>query len=155
MSFTAVNPMYANQDLEEVQYDLDKPRFTVNKNTWRNHQNTVFWCNLKLLQRKGLQFYKIRSHAIALFSTLPAICVEKVVYMKTGEILYGKVHQSPKFQVCNGDVRNLLIPKRENPPTITANKACSTGKPVSHFSRTHVASIPKKVSEVSTGNLSR
>ena len=28
------------------------------------------------------------------------------------------------------DVRILLIPKRENPPTITANKACSTGKPV-------------------------
>ena len=27
--FTAVNPMYANQDLEEVQYNLDKPRITV------------------------------------------------------------------------------------------------------------------------------
>ena len=26
--------------------------------------------------------------------------------------------------------------KRENPPTITANKACSTMKPVAHFSRT-------------------
>ena len=29
--FTAVNPMYANQDLEEVQDDLDKPRITVFK----------------------------------------------------------------------------------------------------------------------------
>ena len=29
--FTAVNPMYASQDLEEVQYDLDKPRITVYK----------------------------------------------------------------------------------------------------------------------------
>ena len=26
---TAVNPMYANQDLEEVHYDLDKPRIVV------------------------------------------------------------------------------------------------------------------------------
>ena len=32
--FTAVNPMYASQDLEEIQYDLDKPRIAVNKNTW-------------------------------------------------------------------------------------------------------------------------
>ena len=65
--FTAVNPMYASQDLEEDQYDLDKPRIAVYKNTWRIHQNTVYWCNLKLAQRKGLQFYQTRSHAFALF----------------------------------------------------------------------------------------
>ena len=29
--FTAVNPMHANQDQEEVQYDLDKPRIAVCK----------------------------------------------------------------------------------------------------------------------------
>ena len=49
--------------------------------------------------------------------------------------------------------RILLIPKRENPPTITANTASSTGKPVAHFSRTHVASIPEKISDGSTGEL--
>ena len=32
---------------------------------------------------------------------------------------------------------------RENPPTIKANSAC-TGKSVAHFSRTHVASVPKE-----------
>ena len=80
--FTAVNPMYASQDLEEVQYDLDKPRSTVYKITWRVHQNTVYWCNLKLAQRKGLQFYQTRSHAITLSSTLPSIYIEKVVCMK-------------------------------------------------------------------------
>ena len=32
--------------------------------------------------------------------------------------------------ICSMDVRILLIPKRENPPTIKANIACSTGKPV-------------------------
>ena len=46
---------------------------------------------------------------------------------------------------------SLLILERENPPTITTNKASSTGKPVAHFSRTHVASIPEKVSDGSTG----
>ena len=85
--FTAVNSMYANHDLEEVQYDLDQPRIAVHKNTWRIHQNTVYWCNLKLAQRKGLQFYQTRSHAIALFNTFLATCIEKVVYMKTGEDL--------------------------------------------------------------------
>ena len=69
-----MNPMYTNQDLEEIQHDLDKPRITVCKN---------------------LQFCQTRSHAIALFKTPPAICVEKVVFMKTGEELYCKVHQSP------------------------------------------------------------
>ena len=38
--FTTVNPMYANQDLEEVQYDLEKARIAVYKNTWRVQQNT-------------------------------------------------------------------------------------------------------------------
>ena len=89
--------MYANQDLEEVQYDLDTPRIAVYKNTWRIHQNAVYWCNLKLAPRRGLQFYQTRSHAIALFNTQPAICIEKVVYMKSGENLYCKVHQSPRL----------------------------------------------------------
>ena len=79
--------MFASQDLEEVQYDLDKPRITVYKNTWRVYPNTVYCCNLKFAQGKGLQFYQTRSHAIALFDTLPAICIEQVVFMKTGEDL--------------------------------------------------------------------
>ena len=92
MFFTAVNPMYANQDQEEVQHDLDKPRIAVCKNTWRVHLNTVYWCNLKLAQRKGLEFYQTRSHAVTLSNTPPAICIEIVVYMKTGEHLYCKAH---------------------------------------------------------------
>ena len=64
--FTAVNPMYVNQDQEEVQYDLDKPRIAFYKHNWRIHQNTKCWCNLELAQRKGLQFCQTRSHAIAL-----------------------------------------------------------------------------------------
>ena len=40
--FTAVDPMYAGEDLEEVQNDLDKPRIAVYKHTSESHQNTVF-----------------------------------------------------------------------------------------------------------------
>ena len=90
------------------------------------------------------------------FNTLHAICIEKVVYMETGAELYCKVINPQGYrvlysrQIRNMDVRIRLISTRENPPTIKANKAC-TGKPVAHFSRTHVASIPEKVSCGGTG----
>ena len=32
-------------------------------------QNTVYWCSLKLAQKRGLQFYQTRSHAIVLYNT--------------------------------------------------------------------------------------
>ena len=35
--------------------------------------NTVYWCNLKLTQEKGLQFYQTRSHAVVLYNTQPAV----------------------------------------------------------------------------------
>ena len=119
--FTVVNPMYAGEDLEELQYNLDKPRIAVYKNTRTSHQNTENWCNLKLAQRKGLQFYQTRSHAITLFSTPPAICIEKVVYMKTGEELHCKVFQSPRLP------RVIFTPNsqhgRQDPPNPHARKS--------------------------------
>ena len=57
----------------------------------------MYWCNLKLAQKRGLQFYQTRSHAIVLYNTLPAICIEKAVCMKTKEELYHKVYQSPRL----------------------------------------------------------
>ena len=102
MFFTAVNPMYARQDLEGVEYDLDKPRIAPYEHTWKAHHNTVYWCNLKLAQRKGLQFSQTRSHAMTLSSTLP------VVYTKIGEELYCKVHQSPRL------LRVTLVPNSQH-----------------------------------------
>ena len=49
---------------------------------WKPHQNTVYWCNLKLAQKRGLQFYQTRSHEI-------------VVLRKRYE-KYHKVYQSPR-----------------------------------------------------------
>ena len=89
--------MYIHQNQEGVRYDLDKPRIAVYKNKWRIHQDTVQRCNLKLAQREGLQFCQTRSNAIAFFNTLPAICTEKVVYMKTGEESYCKVYRFPRL----------------------------------------------------------
>ena len=62
----------------------------------------------KLAQRKGLQFYQTRSHAIALFNTLPATCIEKEIFLKTGEDSYSKVFQSPRLP------RVVLTPKLQH-----------------------------------------
>ena len=95
--FTAVNPMDDDQSMEEIRCDLDKPRVAPYKNTWRLHQNTVYWCNLKLTRKKGLQFHQTRSHAFVLYNTLPAICIETAVCMKSKVELYHKRYQSPKL----------------------------------------------------------
>ena len=88
--------MCVDQD-KEVEYDLNNTKIAVYKNTWKIHQNTVNWCNLKVAQKEGLQFYQTRSDAIVLYNTLPAICIEKVVHMKSEEELRNKAYQSPRL----------------------------------------------------------
>ena len=70
---------------------LDKPRIAPYKNIWKRLHNTLLWCNLKLSQEKGLQFYQTLSHAVVLYNTPPAACIEKAVCMKTQNELYQKV----------------------------------------------------------------
>ena len=76
--------------------DLTKPRIAPYPNTWNRLQNTVFWCNLKFVQEKGLQFYQTRSHAVVLHNTLPAACIEKAVCKKTQDELFQKVRLIPR-----------------------------------------------------------
>ena len=95
--FTAVNPMDDDQSMEEIRFDLDKPRIAPYKKTWRPRQHTVLLCNLKLAQKRGLQFYQTRSHAVVLYNTLPAICFEKAVCMKTKEEQDHEVYQLPQL----------------------------------------------------------
>ena len=47
-------------------------------------------------RERGLQFYQTRSHAIVLYSTLPAVCIEKVVCIKAKNALYQKVRLLPR-----------------------------------------------------------
>ena len=77
--------------------DLGAPRIAQYMHkAWKKHQNTVYWVDINLAQRKGLKFYQTRSNAIILHETLPAYCIPKVVRMETGEIIYEKVHASPR-----------------------------------------------------------
>ena len=89
--FTAVHPVDCVNSTEETPCDFTKPRITPDKNTWTPLQNNINWCNLNLAQERGLQFCQTRSHAIVLYNTLSAICIEKAVCMKTKVELYHKV----------------------------------------------------------------
>ena len=59
--------------------------------------HTKLGCNLKLVQKRGLQFYQTRSHAIVLCNTLPTVCIEKAESMKTKEVIYHKVCLTPRL----------------------------------------------------------
>ena len=94
--FLPVNPMdKEHKDLEKI--DLEAPRLGRYMHTaWKKHQNTVYWVDIELAQKKGLKFYQTRSNAIILYNTLPAYCIPKAVRMETGEIIYEKVYESPR-----------------------------------------------------------
>ena len=82
--------------MEETSCGLTKPRIVPYKNTWKPHQNTIHWCNLKPAHEKGLLLYQTRSHALVLHDTLPAVCIEKLVCMKTKDELFQKVRLTPR-----------------------------------------------------------
>ena len=77
--------------------DLDAQRLAQYMHkAWKKHQNTVCWVDMNLALKKGLKFYQTRSNAIILHETLSAYCIPKVVRMETGEVMYEKVHASPR-----------------------------------------------------------
>ena len=95
--FLPVDPMDKNhKDPETI--DLSAPRHAQYMHkAWKKHQNTVYWVDIKLAQKKGLKFYQTRSNAIILHETCPAYCTPKVVRMETGEVIYEKVYASPRL----------------------------------------------------------
>ena len=94
--FLPVDPMDKNhKDPDTI--ELSVPRHAQYlHNAWNKHQNTVYWVDINLAQKKGLKFHQTRSNAIILSESLPSYCIPKVVKMKTGEIIYEKVFASPR-----------------------------------------------------------
>ena len=77
--------------------DLKAPRHAQYMHkAWKKHQNTEDWVDINLALKKGLKFYQTRSNAIILHEILPAYCIPKVVRMETGDVMYEKVHASPR-----------------------------------------------------------
>ena len=92
--FTSVDPMNKeHKDPDTI--DLKAPRLAWYKQkTWKKHQNTVYWVDIKLAQR-GLKFYQTRSNAIILCNTLPAYCIPKAIKMETGDHIRESICVTP------------------------------------------------------------
>ena len=91
-----VNPV-DNEHEGPEKVDLKAPRLAQYMQTaWNKHQNTVYWVDVRLAQKKGLKFHQTRSNAIILYNTLPAYCIPKALKMGTGEIINEKVYESPR-----------------------------------------------------------
>ena len=76
--------------------DLTKPRLASCNQKWKRYQDTVYWVDIQLAQRKELKLYQTRSNASILYDTLPAYCISKAIVMKSEEIIHQKVYVSPR-----------------------------------------------------------
>ena len=128
--------------------DLEAQRLASYKQkTWKKHQNTVYWVDIKLAQKKVLKFYQTRSNGIILQETLPAYCFSKAIIMETGEILYEKVYASlwpiPKSsfrdnwmkelgsEVAGGDKNSQQTQPKTTNPIVRTGRPVSTEQPSS------------------------
>ena len=70
-----------------------KPRLASqqSRKTWKRNQDTVYWVDIQLAQRKGLKFDQTRCNAIILHDTLPASCIPKVVVMDSGDHIWESI----------------------------------------------------------------
>ena len=54
-------------------------------------EDAIHWINFGKAQDKGIQFGQTRSHAIILYDSLPADCIERVVSTERAAILYQRI----------------------------------------------------------------
>ena len=123
--------------------DLKAPRLARYLQTaWKEHQNTMYWVDIKLAQKKGFKFYQTRSNAIILYNTLPACCIPKAIKMETGEIIFEKVYASPRpppkisfkdnwMQELGSEVAGHGGKDSQQTQPKTTNPIVRTGRPVS------------------------
>ena len=134
-----VNPLdKEHKDRETV--DLKAPRHAQYMQTaWKKHQNTVYWVDIRLAQKKGLKFCQTRSNAFILHETLPAYCIPKAIKMETGEVKDEKVFASPRpppkisftnnwMQELGSEVARQAESSQKNQPN--PNPIHRTGRPV-------------------------
>ena len=85
-----------HKDPEYIDYSVPRHARYL-QNTWKRHQDTVFWIDIDLGIREGLMFYQTRSNAIILQGTLLANCIVRAERLKTGEkLLFERQYLSPR-----------------------------------------------------------
>ena len=86
--FLPVDPR--KEDHKDPEYiDYSVPRHArYLQNTWKRHQDTVFWIDIDLgIIKEGLKFYQTRSNAIILQGALPANCIVRAERLKWRKIV--------------------------------------------------------------------
>ena len=86
--FLPVDPRKEDhKDPETIDYSAPHHARYV-QNTWKRHQDTVFWIDIDLgIIKEGLKFYQTRSNAIILQGVLPPSCIVGAERLKNGEKL--------------------------------------------------------------------
>ena len=85
-----------HRDPENIDYSVPRHARYL-QNTWKRHQDTVFWIDIDLgIIKEGLKFYQTRSNAIILQGALPANCIVRAERLKSGEKLYERQYLSPR-----------------------------------------------------------
>ena len=95
--FLPVDPRDENhRDPETIDYSVPR-RARYVQNTWKRHQDTVFWIDIDLgTIKEGLKFYQTRSNAIILQGVLPPSCIVRAERLKGGEPLCKRQYLSPR-----------------------------------------------------------
>ena len=95
--FLPVDPRDENhRDPENIDYSVPRHARYV-QNTWKRHQDTVFWIDIDLgINKEGLKFYQTRSNAIILQGALPASCIVRAERLKSGEKFHERQYLSPR-----------------------------------------------------------
>ena len=95
--FLPIDPRDKNhQDPEHIDYSVPR-RAKYVQNTWKKHQDTVFWIDIdRGIIKEGLKFYQTRSNAIILQGVLPPSCIVRAERLKDGETLYQSQYLSPR-----------------------------------------------------------
>ena len=95
--FLPVDPRDENhRDPENIDFSVPRHARYV-QNSWKRHQDTVFWIDIDLgIIKEGLKFYQTRSNAIILQGALPASCIVRAERLKSGEKLYERQYLSPR-----------------------------------------------------------
>ena len=84
--FLPVDPRKEDhKDPEYINYSCTSVSNEYLQNTWKRHQDAVFWVDIDLGIREGLMFYQTRSNAIILQGTLPAHCIVRAERLRNGE----------------------------------------------------------------------
>ena len=89
--FTPLNPIGDNSDEQEPCDDFSKLRKVHSYSKWKTRQDAVYWINLARAQDKGLRFWQSRSHAVIVYSSVPADCIYKVISEKGERIWFERL----------------------------------------------------------------